>query len=111
MDRIDELKEKTQELSDKQKEHIEGYRNHLYEQLAVQSSMSKEDKKSLQKSVKHESETLAEISLIMTVASKKASAAADEVTTRMKEGAKSGKRKLLFHRAPANSVVDYEEQC
>lgn len=110
MDRIDELKEKTQELSDKQKEHIEGYKNHLYEQLAVQGSMSKEDRKSLQSSVKHEAETLTEISLIMTASSKKASAAADEVTTRMKEGSKSGRRKLLFHSAPANSVIDYEEQ-
>ena len=39
-----------------------------------------------------------------------ASDKADELTTRLREGQESSQRKGLFRRAPANSVIDLEEE-
>ena len=92
--------EKTLEL------RYEGY----YEQLADQQSLSPEEQAALRSDVTREVETLKEASSCLRQAHQWASDKADELTTRLREGQESSRRKGLFRHAPANSVIDLEEE-
>ena len=55
-------------------------------------------------------ETLKDASACLLQAHQWASDKADELTTRLREGQESSQRKGLFRHAPANSVIDLEEE-
>ena len=84
----------------------EGY----YEQLAEQQHLSPEDRAALHSDITREVETLKEASVCLRQAHQWAADRADELTTRLREGQDSSQRKVLFRRAPANSVIDLEEE-
>ena len=81
-----------------------------YEQLADQQSLSPEEQAALRSDVTREVETLKEASSCLRQAHQWASDKADELTTRLREGQESSRRKGLFRHAPANSVIDLEEE-
>ena len=84
----------------------EGY----YEQLAEQQHLSPEDRAALHSDITREVETLKDASACLRQAHQWASDKADELTTRLREGQESSRRKGLFRHAPANSVIDLEEE-
>ena len=57
-----------------------------------------------------EVEMLEDASSCLRQAHQWASDKADELTTRLREGQERSQRKGLFRRAPANSVIDLEEE-
>ena len=81
-----------------------------YEQLADQQSLSPEEQAALRSDVTREVEMLEDASSCLRQAHQWASDKADELTTRLREGQESSQRKGLFRRAPANSVIDLEEE-
>ena len=81
-----------------------------YEQLADQQSLSPEEQAALRSDVTQEVEMLEDASSCLRQAHQWASDKADELTTRLREGQESSQRKGLFRRAPANSVIDLEEE-
>ena len=84
----------------------EGY----YERLAEQQHLSPEDRAALRSDITREVETLKDASACLRQAHQWASDKADELTTRLREGQESSQRKGLFRYAPANSVIDLEEE-
>ena len=84
----------------------EGY----YERLAEQQDLSEEERAVLHSDITREVETLKEASVCLRQAHQWAADRADELTTRLREGQSSSRRKVLFRRAPANSVIDLEEE-
>ena len=84
----------------------EGY----YERLADQQQLAPEERAVLHSEVTRETESLREAAVCLRQAHQWASDKADELTTRMREGQESSERKGLFRRAPANSVIDLEEE-
>lgn len=84
----------------------EGY----YERLAAQQELSAEEQAVLRAEVTQETETLKEAAASLRQAHQWASDRADELTTRLREGQESSRRKGLFRHAPANSVIDLEEE-
>ena len=84
----------------------EGY----YEQLADQQNLSAADQAVLRSEVTREVTTLKESAASLRQAHQWALDTADELTTRLREGQESSRRKGLFRRAPANSVIDLEEE-
>lgn len=81
----------------------------LYERLANQDAMTKEEQETLENEVNSEVEVLENASAKLKKAQRWSSDQADELKTRLKEGkASEGKRRIL-RRAPANSVIDYKE--
>ena len=84
----------------------EGY----YERLAEQQDLSEEERAVLHSDITREVETLKEASVCLRQAHQWAADRADELTTRLREGQDSSQRKVLFRRAPANSVIDLEEE-
>lgn len=84
----------------------EGY----YERLADQQNLSREEQAVLRSQVSQEVETLKESAVSLRQAHQWAADKADELTTRLREGQESSRRKGLFRHAPANSVIDLEEE-
>ena len=82
----------------------------FYEQLPDQQSLSPEEQAALRSDVTREVEMLEDASSCLRQAHQWASDKADELTTRLREGQESSQRKGLFRRAPANSVIDLEEE-
>ena len=84
----------------------EGY----YERLADQPNLSAEDRAILHSDVTREVESLKTAASNLLQAHLWATQKADELSTRLREGQKSFKRRGLFRRAPANSLIDLEEE-
>lgn len=82
----------------------------FYARLAEQQSLSPEEQEALHGEVKQEVHTLRDAAACLRQAHQWASDKADELNTRLKEGQKSARRNGLFRRAPANSVIDFEEE-
>ena len=81
----------------------------LYERLANQNNMAKEEQEALEAEVNGEVETLEKTSAKLKKVQRWSSEQADELKTRLKEGKKSESKRRFLRRAPANSVIDYEE--
>ena len=81
-----------------------------YEQLADQSSLPPEERTVLQSEVTREAEDLKRASANLLQAHLWASETSDELATRLREGLESSRRRGLFRRAPANSLIDLEEE-
>lgn len=81
----------------------------LYDEMAEQRELSEQDRKALSARVEEEVEMLEQAKTELRKAHWWASERADELQTRLKEGKASEQGKLL-KRAPANSVIDYEEK-
>ena len=81
-----------------------------YEQLADQSSLPPEERAVLQSEVTQEAEDLKRASANLLQAHLWASEKSDELATRLREGLESSRRRGLFRRAPANSLIDLEEE-
>lgn len=96
------------EILDMQSRETERYAL-LYDRLANQNYMTKEDQETLEEEVKGEIELLEKTSAKLKKVQRWSSDQADELKTRLKEGKSSESKKRLLRRAPANSVIDYEE--
>ena len=96
------------EILDMQSRETERYAL-LYERLANQSDMTKEEQEALADEVNSEVELLEKTSAKLKKVQRWSSDQADELKTRLKEGKASESKKRLLRRAPANSVIDYEE--
>lgn len=96
------------EILDMQSRESERYAL-LYERLANQNDMSNEEQDALANEVKYEVETLEKTSAKLKKVQRWSSEQADELKTRLNEGKKSESKRRLLRRAPANSVIDYEE--
>ena len=82
----------------------EGY----YERLAEQQDLSEEEGAVLHSDITREVETLKEASVCLRQAHQWAADRADELTTRLREGQSSSRRKVLFRRAPPISGIGLE---
>ena len=96
------------EILDMQSRESERYAL-LYERLANQNDMTNEEQDALANEVKYEVETLEKTSAKLKKVQRWSSEQADELKTRLNEGKKSESKRRLLRRAPANSVIDYEE--
>ena len=81
----------------------------LYERLANQNDMTKEEQEALEAEVNGEVETLEKTSAKLKKVQRWSSNQADELKTRLNEGKKSESKRRFLRRAPANSVIDYKE--
>lgn len=81
----------------------------LYERLANQDTMTKEEQETLENEVNSEVEVLENASAKLKKAQRWSSDQADELKTRLKEGKASESKRRILRRAPANSVIDYKE--
>lgn len=81
----------------------------MYERLASQDTMTKEEQEALESEVNGEVEVLEKASAKLKKAQRWSSEQADELKTRLKEGKASESKRRILRRAPANSVIDYEE--
>lgn len=81
----------------------------LYERLANQDTMTKEEQEALESEVNGEVEVLEKASSKLKKAQRWSSEQADELKTRLKEGKASESKRRILRRAPANSVIDYKE--
>lgn len=81
----------------------------LYERLANQDTMTKEEQETLENEVNSEVEVLEKASAKLKKAQHWSSDQADELKTRLKEGKASESKRRILRRAPANSVIDYKE--
>lgn len=81
----------------------------MYERLANQDTMTKEEQVALESEVNGEVEVLEKASAKLKKAQRWSSEQADELKTRLKEGKASESRRRILRRAPANSVIDYKE--
>lgn len=82
----------------------------LYDQMAEQKELSPNERKQLQEDVAHEVNRLEQAKREYFKAYWWAGEHADELRTRLKEGKSSEAKRRLLRRAPANSVIDYEER-
>ena len=98
------------ELLEAEKREAERFNTSLYERLANQGSMTKEEQDALADEVEGEVKILENASSQLKKAQKWAFDQADELRTRLKEGRTSDSKELIIRRAPANSVIDYEEE-
>lgn len=96
------------EILDMQSRETERY-TLLYERLANQNDMTKEEQEALEAEVNCEVETLEKTSAKLKKVQRWSSNQADELKTRLNEGKKSESKRRFLRRAPANSVIDYEE--
>ncbi|MEE1161569.1 MAG: putative ABC transporter permease [Acutalibacteraceae bacterium] len=96
------------EILDMQSRESERYAL-LYERLANQNDMTNEEQEALENEVNCEVETLEKTSAKLKKVQKWSSEQADELKTRLNEGKKSENKRRFLRRAPANSVIDYEE--
>ena len=81
----------------------------MYERLANQDTMTKEEQEALESEVNGEVEVLEKASSKLKKAQRWSSEQADELKTRLKEGKASESKRRILRRAPANSVIDYKE--
>ena len=81
----------------------------MYERLANQDTMTKEEQEALESEVNGEVEMLEKASSKLKKAQRWSSEQADELKTRLKEGKSSESKRRILRRAPANSVIDYKE--
>mgnify|MGYP004515278455 FL=1 len=81
----------------------------LYDEMAEQQELPEADRKALSARVNEEVEMLEQAKTDLRKAHWWANEHADELRTRLKEGKNSEQGKLL-KRAPANSVIDFEEK-
>lgn len=81
----------------------------MYERLANQDTMTKEEQEALESEVNGEVEVLEKASSKLKKAQRWSSEQADELKTRLKEGKSSESKRRILRRAPANSVIDYKE--
>ena len=81
----------------------------MYERLANQDTMTKEEQEALESEVSGEVEVLEKASSKLKKAQRWSSEQADELKTRLKEGKSSESKRRILRRAPANSVIDYKE--
>lgn len=81
----------------------------MYERLANQDTMTKEEQEALESEVNGEVEVLEKASSKLKKAQHWSSEQADELKTRLKEGKASESKRRILRRAPANSVIDYKE--
>lgn len=81
----------------------------MYERLANQDTMTKEEQEALESEVNSEVEVLEKASAKLKKAQRWSSDQADELKTRLKEGKVSESKRRILRRAPANSVIDYKE--
>ena len=98
------------EILETEEREAERFSSSLYERLASQSAMTAEEQSALAKEVDGEVKVLENASTRLKKAQKWAFDQADELRTRLKEGKTSDRRELIIRRAPANSVIDYEEE-
>lgn len=96
------------EILDMQSRETERY-TLLYERLAIQSDLTREEQSALEEEVNGEVELLEKTSAKLKKVQRWSSEQADELKTRLNEGKKSGRKRRFIRRAPANSVIDYEE--
>lgn len=96
------------EILDMQSRETERY-GLLYERLANQNDMTKEEQEALEAEVNGEVELLEKTSAKLKKVQRWSSDQADELKTRLNEGKKSESKRRFLRRAPANSVIDYEE--
>lgn len=96
------------EILDMQSRETERY-TLLYERLAIQSDLTREEQSALEEEVNGEVELLEKTSAKLKKVQRWSSEQADELQTRLNEGKKSGRKRRFIRRAPANSVIDYEE--
>ncbi len=82
----------------------------LHARLARQNEMSEAERDRLAESVTREAEALEKASANLRKAQKWAYDQSDELKTRLKEGRSSETKRKILRRAPANSVIDLEEQ-
>lgn len=106
--RLKTLEDLSVEILDFEEKEDERYKT-VYEELACQSNMTEDEQKELTKRVTGEINMLEKASSQLRKAHLAAARQADELKTRLNEGKESEKRKYLLRRAPANSVIDYEE--
>ena len=81
----------------------------MYERLANQDTITKEEQEALESEVNGEVEVLERASAKLKKAQRWSSEQADELKTRLKEGKSSESKRRILRRAPANSVIDYKE--
>ena len=81
----------------------------MYERLANQDTITKEEQEALESEVNGEVEVLERTSAKLKKAQRWSSEQADELKTRLKEGKSSESKRRILRRAPANSVIDYKE--
>ena len=98
------------EILETEEREAERFSSSLYERLASQTDMTEEEQTALAAEVEAEVKVLENTSSQLKKAQKWAFDQADELRTRLKEGKISDSRELLIRRAPANSVIDYEEE-
>lgn len=96
------------EILDMQSRETERYAL-LYERLANQNDLTKEEQDSLAEEVNGEVAVLEKASVKFKKAHRWSSQQADELKTRLKEGKTSESKRRILRHAPANSVIDYEE--
>lgn len=100
----------SQELEKTVREARKTHKNETFVQLAEQNQLSPEEQEQLCREVQAEIDDLKEASTLLRETYQMAAAEADELETRLKEGRESGRKRRIFHHAPANSVIDLEEQ-
>lgn len=104
---IEQLSRKILVAQQELREELETER---YIRLAEQNTMPPSEQAVLQDAVRQEIQELKTSADTLREAYQRLSADADELETRLKEGRNSEQRKHLFRKAPANSVIDLEEQ-
>lgn len=84
---------------------------YYYEQMANQQQLSPNEQQALAQDVNREVRMLKDSADCLRQAHQWANEKADELNTRLHEGQKSGRKKGVFRRAPANSIIDMEEDA
>ena len=106
--RIEEL---CDELLQEEQRHRDACQTEYYLPLAAQQELPQKEQELLRSNVRQEVETLKRAAGKMQLAHFQASAVADELETRLREGQNSEKKRpLLLRNPPANSVIDFEEE-
>lgn len=98
------------ELLQEEARHRETCEFIYYVPLAEQNNIDPEAQQHLKEQVTEEIEVLKRSADKLQTAHRQLSEVADELETRLKEGHNSEKRKLIFKRPPANSVIDLQEE-
>lgn len=93
-----------------QQELRDEYERGCYVRLAEQNTLPEEERAALRRDVREEIRDLKTSADALWEAYQRVFADADELETRLKEGRESETRRRLFRKAPANSVIDLEEQ-
>ena len=106
----DNLVKSSEMLLHQVEERADSYPQEFYPKLAQMGSAGKEEQDVICETAKQEAQEMRDASAHLKRAYWSAMTAADELETRLREGQKSGRKKLLFRAPPANSVIDFEEK-